>query len=247
MARIINQNNEVIATKNSNGKKASVSKTSFIVGLALAIAAIAIIIVVILFVTAKEKPEENKKKTPLLQYIENYSNNNKNNPKIQVLSNIGSITSRIGDFDGECYILVYDVDWMTKNEIDSDLYKAYDTIDSYLTGKPKSDGTTIAFDSMLDAIQNCGQDIKFFVIDMNSIAKSDSDAEKNPEYFKSHNGISFQSLKAPMLFHYIDSEEYDDMNDKDLLIVDGNSKAGQWGSVVRGQVNYLNNIDKVEE
>ncbi len=65
MARIINQNNEVIATKNNDGaKKATVSKTSFIVGLALAIALIAVIIVVILFVTTKEKNEKEKTKTP---------------------------------------------------------------------------------------------------------------------------------------------------------------------------------------
>ena len=46
MARIINQNNEVIARKNSNEKKATVSKTSLNVGVALSLDAIADIIIV---------------------------------------------------------------------------------------------------------------------------------------------------------------------------------------------------------
>ncbi|MCR5308318.1 MAG: hypothetical protein K6E24_04930 [bacterium] len=242
MARIINQNNEVIATKNNDGaKKATVSKTLFIVGLALAIALIAVIIVVILFVTTKEKNEKEKTKTPLLQYIDNYNGTVKNNPKIKLLSG-NDISYTIERFSGECYILVYDVDWMTKNEVDSDLYKAYDRLDSYLTGKSKIDGTQTVGEPLLKSLENCGQDIKFFVVDINSVAKKEEDAQKNPEYFKSHNGVSFQNLKAPMFFHYVDSEKYDDMNDEDLLIGDGNTKAGQWKAIINYEVNYLNSL-----
>ena len=242
MARIINQNNEVIATKNNNKgeKKATVSKTSFIVGLALSIALIAIIVVVILFVTTKDKEEDKKTKTPLLQYVENYNNNVKSNPKIKVLEKLNATNIDLEKFD-ECYILIYDVDWMTKNEVDSELYKSYDRLDSYLTGKNTIDGKTVTGDPLLKAIENCGQDIKFFVIDLNSIAKSDSDLEKNPEYFKLR-GISFQSLKSPMMFHYKSTETYTDMNDKDLLIADGNTKSGQWKAIINKEVNYLNAI-----
>ena len=246
MARIINQNNEVIATKNNNGnKKATVSKTSFIVGLALAIAAIAIIVVVILFVTSKSKEDDKKTKTPLLQYVENYTNNNKLNPKIKVLTGLSISTTGFEQekFD-ECYILVYDVDWMTKNEIDSDLYKSYDKLDSYLTGKPTIDGTTIKGDPLLEAIQNCGKDIKFYILDINSISKSDSES---PEYFKLRDKISFQSLKSPMLFHYIDSESYSGMDDPDLQIANGQTKSGEWGSIIKHEVNYLNKLTSNQE
>ena len=244
MARIINQNNEVIATKNNNngGKKATVSKTSFIVGLALAIALIAIIVVVILFVTTKEKAEDKKTKTPLLQYIENYTNETKINPKIKLLEGATVIPYEMERVTGECYILIYDVDWMTENESDSELYKSYDRLDSYLTGKNTIDGKTVTGDPLLKAIENCGQDIKFYVVDYKSMGKTEKDLEKNPEYFKLHGEISFYSLKSPMLFHYIETESYTDMNDKDLIIADGNTKSGQWKAIINKEVNYLNSL-----
>ena len=249
MARIINQNNEVIATKNSNnnnkgGNKATVSKTSFIVGIALALAALAIIIVVILFVTKVNKEDNKKSTSPLIEYIDNYKGSVKNNPKIRLLSK-GDISFEMGKFAGECYILIYDVDWMTKNEVDSATYKQYDKLDSLLTGKPTiTDGKAPTGDAMLDAIEDCGQDIKFFVIDINSVQKKDEEAQQNPVYFTTHNGIAMKDLKSPMLFHYIDGEEYDDMNDKDLLIADGNTKAVEWTAILKNQVNYLNSITK---
>ncbi len=253
MARIINQNNEVIATKNNNnngGKKATVSKTSFIVGLALAIALLAIIIVVILFVTKKDKNKDDKTKTPLLQYIDNYVNTNPNNPKIKVLSTT-YVSFELGEhyFGGESYILIYDTEWMTKNEMDSEIYKSFARLDAYLTGKPyEVDGETRTFDEpLLKALENCGQDIKFYVVDLNSIAKKEEEAQKNPEYFKLDGKISMKDLKSPMLLHYVPTEEYTDMNDKDLLLADGNTKAGQWGSIIKGQVNYLNSLDNNDE
>ena len=242
MARIINQNNQVIATKDEKGvKKATVSKTTFIVSTALAIAAIAIIIVVILFVTKKDKEDKTKTKTPLLQYIDNYNGNAKVNPKIRLLEK-GDISFEISNFTGECYILIYDVDWMENNESDSGLYDSYDRLDSYLTGKPRINGEEFKGEALLSAIENCGQDIKFFVVDLNSVKKTDSELEKNPEYFKSHNGVSFQSLQSPMLFHYKDSEYYSSMSDTDLLIADGNTKSGAWKSIINREVNYLNNL-----
>lgn len=253
MARIINQNNEVIATKNNNSKgvkKATVSKTSFIVGLALAIAAIAIIIVVILFATRKDKDNDKKTKTPLLQYIDNYSNTSPINPKIKVLSST-YISFELGENynGGESYILIYDVDWMTKNEIDSDVYKSFARLDAYLTGKPyEVDGETRTFDEpLLKALENCGQDIKFYVVDLNSIAKKEEELKQNPEYFKLAGYISMQNLKSPMLFHYVPTETYTSMNDTDLILADGNTKAGQWGSIIKGQVNYINSIDNNNE
>lgn len=248
MARVVNQNNEVIATKNNNKgeKKATISKTSFIVGLALAISALAIIIVLILFVTRTNKEKDKKSTSPLLEYIDNYKGSVKSNPKIQLLSK-GDVSYELSKFSGECYILIYDVDWMTKNEVDSDAYKSYDRLDSYLTGKPRiSDGKTMSGDPLLKAIEDCGQDIKFFVVDMNSIQKKEEEAQQHPEYFKLHNGVSMQNLKSPMLFHYVESEEYDDMNDKDLLIADGNTRPTEWGSIIVHEVNYLNSITNKE-
>ena len=50
-----------------------------------------------------------------------------------------------------------------------------------------------------------------------------------------------------MLFHYIDSEEYDSMNDKDLLIADGNTKSKAWTPIVNNAVNYLNSLTNNSE
>ena len=251
MARVINQNNEVIATKNSNNnkgdKKATVSKTSFIVGIALALAALAIIIVLILFVTQKNKEDKKKNTSPLLEYIDNYNGRVKSNAKIKLLSK-GDIEFEMKNFAGECYILIYDVDWMANNEVDSDIYKSYDKLDSLLTGRPTiTDGVAPSGDSFLSAIEDCGQDIKFFVIDINSVQKKDQEAQQNPVYFTTHNGIAMKDLKSPMLFHYIDSEEYGSMNDKDLLIADGNTKSKEWTPIVNKAVNYLNSLTNNSE
>lgn len=247
MARIVNQNNEVIAKKNTNkenakGSKTTVSKTSFIVGLALAISALVIIIVIILFVTRKNKENEEKTSTPLLEYIDNYKGRVKNNQKIQLLSGL-EVAYELEKFTGECYILIYDITWTTSNDLDSDIFKSYDRLDSYLTGRPRiDDGKTPTGDAMLKAIEDCGQDIKFFVVDMNSIKKEGQELETNPEYFKMHNGISMQNLTSPMLFHYKDSETYDNMEDSDLLIADSNVRSSQWGSIIISEVNYLNKL-----
>lgn len=247
MARIVNQNNEVIGTKktsgnNKNGNKTTVSKTSFIVGVALALAALAIIIVVILFVTKKNNENKESKSTPLLEYIDNYKGRVKTNQKIQVLSGL-EVAYELEKFSGECYILIYDTNWTTSNDMESDVFKSYDRLDSYLTGRPRiDDGKTPTGDSMLKAIEDCGKDIKFFVVDMASIKKQDSELETNPEYFKMKNGTSFQSLQAPMFFHYIETETYDSMGDKDLLIADGNTRVSEWGSIIVHEVNYLNKL-----
>lgn len=249
MARVVNQNNEVIATKKINNgggrngnNKANVSKTSFIVGLALAIAALAVIIVVILYVTRKDKSNDDKNSTPLLEYLDNYNGRVKTNPKIKLLSGL-EVSYELEKFTGECYILVYDVEWTKNNEMDSEIFKSYDRLDSYLTGRPRiDDGKKPTGDSMLQAIENCGQDIKFFIVDMKSIQKQDKELETNPLYFTSHNGVGFQSLKSPMFFHYKDSEKYDDMNDKDLLIADGNTRSSEWGRIIVNEVNYLNKL-----
>ena len=252
MARIVNQNNEVIGTKktsgnNKNGNKTTVSKTSFIVGIALALAALAIIIVLILFVTQKNKEDKKKNTSPLLEYIDNYNGRVKSNAKIKLLSK-GDIEFEMKNFAGECYILIYDVDWMANNEVDSDIYKSYDKLDSLLTGRPTiTDGVAPSGDSFLSAIEDCGQDIKFFVIDINSVQKKDQEAQQNPVYFTTHNGIAMKDLKSPMLFHYIDSEEYGSMNDKDLLIADGNTKSKEWTPIVNKAVNYLNSLTNNSE
>ncbi|MBP5444810.1 MAG: hypothetical protein J6Y28_01430 [Acholeplasmatales bacterium] len=237
MARIINQNNEVIATKNKDNK-VTVSKTSFIVGLALLIAATAVIVVIILFLTQKTKNEEKSKTTPLLEYIDNYSHKTKSNYRIKLLS--GLDVNEIENWAGECYILIYDTSWKTEMDSKTDEYKSYTNLDAFLTGSKKENGDDISFTPMLDVLQQCGKDIMFYVVDFQSIKKSDDDLAKNPEYFKMHDGkTSMQSLNAPMLFHYIDGEKYDGMNDPDLKIADGNVKVNQWGSIIKGEVSYL--------
>lgn len=234
MARIINQNNEVIATKNKDSK-VTVSKTSFIVGLALLIAAVAVIVVVILFLTQKTKQNEETKTTPLTEYIDNYKNKTKGNYRIKMIEGLG--TADIENWAGECYILIYDTTWKTKEDHKSDLYKSYTNLDAFLTGSKKENGQNITYEPLLDVLQQCGKDIMFFVVDFNTIKKQDDDTNK--EYFKLNNGISMQSLEAPMLFHYIDGEKYDNMNDPDLKIADGNVKVNEWGSIIKGEVSYL--------
>lgn len=251
MARIINQNNEVIAKKNSNEKKATVSKTSLIVGIALSIAAIAVIIVIILFLTKKDKNDKKNDTTPLIQYIQNYKGKTKSENKIVYLTDgIGNVKYELENFTGECYILIYDKTWMTSVEKDSASYKAYEIVDSYLTGSKRSDGKEVKSDPMLKAIENCGQDIKFFVVDFKSIEKSENDKTKDPVYF-TMGGIQFGDIQAPMFFHYKSSETYTSMNDSKLLLADGSVDsdnkpkypAAYWGSIIIGQVNYLNSID----
>ena len=253
MARVINQNNEVIARKNSNEKKATVSKTSLIVGIALSLAAIAILVVVILFLTKKNDEKKDNNTTPLLQYIDNYKGSSKEGNKIQFLST-GDVSYELSNYKGECYILIYDTSWMKENDKDSAVYKSYEIVDSYLTGSKRSDGKELKSDPLLKAIENCGKDVRFFVVDFNSIKKRDEDLQKNPVYFTMSNGTAFSNLKAPMFFHYKNDETYTSMNDKKLLLADGsvdkNGKANYspayWGSIIIGQVNYLNSLDNEE-
>lgn len=254
MARVINQNNEVIAKKNGNEKKATVSKTSLIVGVALSLAAVAILVVVILFLTRKEKENKDNYTTPLLQYIDNYKGSSKEGNKIQLLSG-GEVSYTLSNYKGECYILVYDTSWMKENDKDSAIYKAYEVMDSYLTGSKRSDGKEMKSDPLLKAIENCGKDVRFFVVDFNSVKKSDDDAQKNPVYFTMSNGTAFSNIQAPMFFHYKNDETYSSMNDSKLLLADGsvdkngkaNYSAARWGSIIISQVNYLNSLDNDEQ
>ena len=246
MARVINQNKEVIATKGND--KATVSKTSLIVGIALSVAAIVILVVIILFLTRSNKEDKDSNTTPLLQYIDNYKGSKKNENKIQLLTGF-YVKDELEKFNGECYILVYDTTWMKTNEAGSVTYKAYETVDSYLTGCTRSDGKSAPTDPLLKAIENCGQDIKFFVIDFESVKKSEEDAQKNPVYFTMKNGAVFSDNKAPSLYHYDGSKTY--KNISELLIADGsvdsdgkpNYPAAYWGSLIIHEVNYLNSID----
>ena len=141
------------------------------------------------------------------------------------------------------------IDYYLKHKDDKDTYNSFTRLDAYLTGKPyEIDGETRTVDEpLLKAIENCGKDIKFYVVDVNSIAKSEDELKRNPEYFKLNGLISMHDLQSPMLFHYIPTESYTDMNDKDLLLADGTTKAGQWGSIIKGQVNYINSLDNNDE
>jgi hypothetical protein len=252
LARIINQNKEVIATKNK--EKATVSKTSLIVGVALSIAAIVVLVVIILFLTKKNNENNESNTTPLLQYIENYEGKNKNENKIKLISGF-DVKYEMEKFSGECYILVYDTSWMKENDKDSAIYKAYEVMDSYLTGSKRSDGKEMKSDPLLKAIENCGKDVRFFVVDFNSVKKSDDDAQKNPVYFTMSNGTAFSNIQAPMFFHYKNDETYSSMNDSKLLLADGsvdkngkaNYSAARWGSIIISQVNYLNSLDNDEQ
>ncbi len=252
MARIINQNNEVIATKDEN--KASVSKSSLFVGIVLAGVAIAILIILIVFLTKKDNNQDKEKTTPLIQYIDNYKGSSGGGNKIQLLKG-GDVRYVLEAYKGECYILVYDTSWMTSYDSKSATYKAYETIDSYLTGSKRSSGSA-PVDPMLKSIENCGKDVRFFVVDYNSVKKSDQDLQKDPNYFTMSNGTAFNNIKSPMFFHYKNDETYSSMNDKDkgLLLADGsldkngraNYNAAKWGSIIIGQVNYLNSLDNEE-
>ena len=253
MARIINQNKDVIVISTKDEKKATVSKTSLIVGIALSIAAVAVLVVVILFLTKKPKEDPNNNTTPLIQYIENYKGSSKDGNKIQLLTG-GDISYTLSNFKGECYILIYDVTWMSQNEPESATYKSYEIMDSYLSGSKRSDGKELKSDPLLKAIENCGKDVRFFLVDFNSIKKSDDDLQKNPVYFTMSNGTAFSNLKAPMFFHYKNDEKYDSMNDQGLLLADGSVDSqgkskytpAYWGSIIIGQVNYLNSLDNEE-
>lgn len=247
MARIINQNKEVIATKNK--EKATVSKTSLIVGVALSIAAIVVLVVIILFLTKKNNENNESNTTPLLQYIENYEGKNKNENKIKLISGF-DVKYEMEKFSGECYILVYDTSWMKNNDTSSQTYKSYEIVDSYLTGSKRSDGKSMNNgDPLLKAIENCGKDVKFFVIDYESVKKKDEDLQKDPVYFTMKNGATFSNIKAPSLYHYKENEKYDSLDD--LLLADGSTNSdgtakyspALWGSIIISEVNYLNKLD----
>lgn len=242
MARIINQNNEVIATKDEN--KASVSKSSLFVGIVLAGVAIAILVILIVFLTKKEKANNNSNTTPLLQYIDNYKGSSNGGNKIQLLQE-GDVKYVLENYKGECYILIYDVTWMTQYDTKSDAYKSFSILDSYLTGSKRIDGKEETKDPMLKAIENCGKDVRFFVVDYNSVKKRDEDLKKNPVYFTMSNGVEFSNIKAPMFFHYKNDETYSSMTDteKGLYIADGNTKPTEWGSKIKKEINYLNGLD----
>ena len=250
MARIINQNNEVIATREGNEKKATVSPVSLIVGIALSVAALAVIIVIILFLTKKENTDKEDNTTPLVQYIENYQGQTKTDNRIKLLKGFDA-KYELEKFSGECYILVYNTSWMKDKESAS--YKAYEIMDSYLTGSKRSDGRELNSDPLLKAIENCGQDIYFFAIDYESVKKRDDESDRR--YFTLDGVLPVTDIKAPMLFHYKSTETYDNMNDKDFLLADGSVdangnpkyRASDWGAIIINQVNYINSLSNKEE
>ena len=215
--------------------------------------------VIILFLTKKNNDDKKSDTTPLIQYIQNYKGKTKSENKIIYLTDgIGNVKYELENFTGECYILIYDKTWMTSYDKDSATYKAYEKVDSYLTGSKTSSGTKISSDPMLDAISNCGQDIKFFVVDFKSIEKNDDDKTKNPVYF-TMGGVQFANLLAPSLFHYKSSESsnYTGMDDKEhgLLLADGSVyddgkpkyPASYWGQIIANEVNYINKIDEAND
>ena len=254
MARIINQNKEVIAIKDDNEKKAAVSPVSLIVGVALSIAALAVIIVVILFLTKKDNDNKDDNTTPLIQYIDNYKGKSKSNNRIKLLSGF-DVKYELEKFSGECYILVYNTSWMKDTE--SATYKAYEKMDSYLTGSKTSDGKGLNSDPLLPAIENCGQDISFFVIDYDSVKKRDD--EQDRVYFTLNKGtdkeVKVADIKAPMFFHFKSEETYTSMYDEKIYLADGSVgndgkpkyPASYWGSIIISQVNYVNGLTNKEK
>jgi len=255
LARIINQNKDVIVISKEDENKATVSKTSLFVGIALALVAVAVLIILIVLLTKKDSNNNNTVKTPLLQYVDNYKGSSKGGNKIQLLQG-GDVKYILEDYKGECYILIYDVEWMSKYDKKSNAYKSFEIVDSYLTGSKRSDGKDPIKDPLLPAIENCGKDVRFFVVDFNSIEKREQDLQKDPVYFTMSNGTAFSNLKAPMFFHYDNSKTYDSMYDKDngLFLADGsvdkdgkaNYTPAYWGSIIIGQVNYINKLDNEE-
>ena len=250
MARIINQNNEVIAKNDGNVKKATVSPVSLIVGIALSIAALVVIIVVILFLTKKDNNESEDNTTPLIQYIDDYKGRTKSENRIKLLKGF-DVKYELEKFSGECYILVYNTSWM--NDKDSSSYKAYELMDSYLTGSKRSDGKASLDDPLLPAIENCGQDIYFFAIDFESVKKRDDETDRR--YFTLGGTLSVTDIKAPMLFHYNSNETYDNMYDTDFLLADGSVdssgkpkyRPADWGNIIRREVSYVNSLNNKDK
>lgn len=177
-------------------------------------------------------------KTTLLYAAKKYINSHTEQsgaPRIKLLSGETSIKEEMSNFNGECYVLIYDEDWMTKYDSSTNIFKSFDYIDAYFTGRSTLDNIEYTSNTIFWNLVRCKKDIIFYIIDFNSIKK---DGE-NIEYFKMHNGVSMKDLDSPMLFHYIDENEYEDMNDKDLLLANGNTEANKWKEVLKKECDYL--------
>ena len=67
--------------------------------------------------------------------------------------------------------------------------------------------------------------------DKNKMPKSFSDIKKN--------GVEFKNIEAPMMFHYIDSNSYTDMNVSKLLIAYKTINLGTWRIKILEEIQYL--------
>lgn len=182
MARIINQNNEVVGVKtnkdnNKKKEKTAISRTSIIVGSVLFVALLTVIIVLIVVFTKKSAEKEEHIPTQLEQYVEDYKKNCKGKEKIRILKEL--YVQDVAKCKGECYVLVYDTTWMENYESTSQVYEAYTSLDAVLTGGIDHKGNQKA--SFLDAVLNCGQDISVFIIDYSTIKVDEQSADAQGE------------------------------------------------------------------
>lgn len=238
MARIINQNNEVIAKKDANNKvieKKPISKTSLIVGIVLFAVALVISIVLIVYFTGNKKKDNEDVPTLLEQYVSNYQNKVKKDYQITILT---SFTSQITEYTDECYVLIYDTNWMEDNQVDSNAYKYYLNIDEWFVGS----GTTVSGSkksSVFDALLNSGSGIRFFIVDYSSI-KPDESKSNDPASITLNNGMTVQ-VNSPMLIHVEDSLEN---GVKTIVTGDANSTKGSnvWSNKLMELISIFNQM-----
>lgn len=254
MARVINQNNEVIATKSTKEtktkSKATISKTSLIVGIVLFLAALAVAIILIVVFTKKKNEENTHVPTQLEQAITDYQKRTNTDYKIKLLT--GLQYQEVEQFKGECYVIVYDTTWMenaskeTKAGSKASEYDNLAKLDSYLVG----DSTTKSF---LKAIENCNADIRLFVIDYSTIkvdeGSQDSTGENAP-HFTTAAGERRDIKISPEIYHVnfekvIDKETGEtEHKNVERLYSETEGKMYKLWNVISSETNALNQLSK---
>ena len=155
--------------------------------------------------------------------------------RIKILSGESNVKEEMAKFAGECYIFIYDVDYEGKTSTNFNSYTIHDTFKSYFLGISTYDHVQYTSLDFISRIVQYKENVMCYIIDYNSIKNDDEDYV----YFTMHNGVEFKNIDAPMMFHYIDSESYTDMNDSKLLIADKNTNLGTWRIKILEEIQYL--------
>ena len=204
MARIINENNEVIAKREDKSKKIKkkpISKTTLIIGIVLFVIGIIIAIVLIVYFTNDKKQDDDKLPTSLEQYVSTYNQGEVRDLQITIVK---SFMDPISNYKGECYVLIYDTTWNTKYSSGSQEYEYYSNIDGWLVGEGKTK-TGQSKSSALDAFIGAGIDAHFFIVDYSAV-EVDINKGQKPSELVFGNGFKMSLVAAPILMHV--SDEY---------------------------------------